>query len=80
MSEAKTTPKGFFQLYQTKVRENIGPLRTESGQLTDNDGKKSKTFNDYFLSVFNKENLDVILEVKKIYKGSIGNMHKKNYD
>ena len=31
--ESKANPKGFFQVYRTKVKEKIGPLKSERGEV-----------------------------------------------
>ncbi len=32
-TEAKSNSKGFFNIYRTKTRERIGPLKTEAGEI-----------------------------------------------
>ncbi|MPC25684.1 hypothetical protein E2C01_018807 [Portunus trituberculatus] len=51
-SQAKTDAKGFFQLYKTKSREEIGPLRTANGEIVSSAEEISRIMNDYFLTVF----------------------------
>ena len=68
--EAKTNPKGFYQMYQTKTREKIGPIRSDSGELTDNDGEMSNNLNKYFSTVFTTENLNMIPEAPTLFRDS----------
>ena len=55
--QAKTDPKGFYQLYRTKNRETIGPLKAGDGELVSSGEEMSKIMNDYFLTVFTQETL-----------------------
>ncbi len=32
-NQAKNDPKGFFQLYRTKTRKGIGPMKKDNGEL-----------------------------------------------
>nr|XP_053638192.1 uncharacterized protein LOC128692900 [Cherax quadricarinatus] len=61
--ESKTNPKGFFQVYRSKIRDKIGPLKSSSGQLTDSDKEMCRIFNTYFLSVFTQEDTSDIPEM-----------------
>ncbi len=47
-------------MYRTKTRDRIGPLETEAGEIIESGEDMSKLSNDYFLSVFTKENQDTI--------------------
>ncbi len=47
-------------MYRTKTRETIGPLKTEAGEIMENGEEMSNLLNDYFLSVFTRENQDTI--------------------
>ena len=66
--EAKTNPKGFFQLYRTKNKDNVGPLTNNEG-IVDTDEGMSRLLNEYFLSVFTKENVDNIPQATPAFKG-----------
>jgi len=46
--EAKNNPKEFFNMYRTKTRERIGPLKTEAGEIIESGEEMSKLLNDYF--------------------------------
>ena len=71
--ESKVNPKGFYQMYQTRARENIGPLVTAAGQTTEDAEDMCRMFNEYFLSVFTEENLVEIPAVQSFFIGSIDN-------
>ncbi|XP_069158943.1 uncharacterized protein [Procambarus clarkii] len=66
---AKTGPKGFFQLYRAGTGEGVGPLKAETGQVTDGDGEMSGIFNKYFVSVFTKEELNNVPSAEQVYVG-----------
>ncbi len=66
--EAKANPNGFFHLYKTKVRDEIGPLKSGES-LFDTDEAMSEALNKYFLTVFTVERLDVIPQGDEIYRG-----------
>jgi len=55
---AKLNPKMFFQYVKskTKPKENIANLLKEDGSLTESDKEKADVLNNYFTSVFTKEN------------------------
>ncbi|KAK8754343.1 hypothetical protein OTU49_015693, partial [Cherax quadricarinatus] len=61
--DSKTNPKGFFQVYRSKIRDKIGPLKSNSGQITDSDKDMCEILNTYFLSVFTQENTSDIPEI-----------------
>ncbi len=42
-------------MYRTKIKERIGPLRTEAGEIIESGEEMSNLLNDYFLSVFTEE-------------------------
>ena len=67
--EAKTNPKGFFQVYRTKNKENVGPLNTSEGDVEETDEGMSRMLNEYFLSVFTKENFESVPQVTQVFKG-----------
>nr|XP_053644522.1 uncharacterized protein LOC128697033 isoform X1 [Cherax quadricarinatus] len=66
--DSKTNPKSFFQVYRTKVRDKIGPLKNTYGHLTDKDNEMCSIFNNYFLSVFTQEDTNNI-PVINFYSG-----------
>ena len=67
--EAGSNPKGFFQLYKTKVKDKIGPLKTEDNVLLDTEEEMSEALNDYFLSAFTREKLDEVPQGDQIFSG-----------
>ncbi len=68
--EAKKDPKRFFQTHRTKVREKIGPLKTDTGDVIDDKEGMSKLLNNYFRSVFTQENLSTLPEGVQVYEGN----------
>ena len=54
---AKINPKMFYQYVKskTKPKENISSLLKDDGKLTENDKEKAEVLNNYFSSVFTKE-------------------------
>lgn len=54
-------------MYRTKNRDRIGPLITESGSITSDNKEMCSILNKYFVSVFTKENLEVIPQAPVIY-------------
>ncbi len=56
--EDKSNPKVFFNMYRTKIRDKIGSLKTEAGEIIESGEEMSNLLNDYFLSVFTRENQD----------------------
>jgi len=58
--EAKTKPKAFWKYVksQTSARDNLSPLEKPDGELTENDTDKAEVLNNFFASVFTKENLE----------------------
>ena len=67
--EAKTDPKGFFQVYRTKNRETVGPLKSPEGQLVSSGEEMSGVLNDYFLTVFTHENKDIMPDCEPHFSG-----------
>ena len=67
--ESKNNPKGFFQLYRTKVRDRIGPLKTEEESMIDTAEEMSEALNRYFLTVFTKERIDNVPDGEQIFRG-----------
>ena len=66
-SQAKTDPKGFYQLYRAKNRETIGPLKAADGELVRSGDEMSKIMNEYFLPVLTQETLQDIPESPSRY-------------
>ena len=67
--QAKTDPKGFYQLYRTKNRETIGPLRISDGELVNSGEEMSKIMNEYFLTVFTQETVQDVPEAEQVFNG-----------
>ena len=65
---AQKDPKGFYQLYKSKTRESIGPLKAINGSMIENGEEISRELNNYFLSVFSQE-VDEELEPEQIFRG-----------
>ena len=57
----KSNPKEFFSYVKKKkvTTTSIGPLETENGEHTNNDEIMANTLNNFFASVFTKENTSV---------------------
>lgn len=58
--EVKRNPKAFYKYLNSKakLRSGIPTLDKVTGELADNDGHKVEILNQYFNSVFTKENMD----------------------
>ncbi len=56
-------------MYTTKTRERIGPLKTESGEIIESGEEMSNLLNDYFSSVFTRENQDTIPAGEEDFQG-----------
>ena len=63
--DSKQNAKGFWRYVNTKLKRTTGVcnLSKPDGELTKNDLEKSKVLNDFFSSVFVKEDLDNIPEL-----------------
>ena len=55
----KTNPKSFWNMVRqkTKVKDGISDLVGQNGQKITDDSKKAECLNDFFVSVFTKEDL-----------------------
>ena len=71
-SNVKNNPKGFFQLYKTKNRDRIGPLKVEEEVLVSN-REMSEALNKYFVSVFTREDLSYLPEAVQVFRGGVEN-------
>ncbi len=58
-----------FNIYRTNTKERIEPLKTEAGEITESGEEMSKLLNDYFLSIFTRENQDTIPAGEEVFQG-----------
>ena len=67
----KQDSKSFFKYVKCKqkFKDKVGPLIDNSGEVVIEDGAAAKILNDYFGSVFTKENTNNIPEPKNLYNG-----------
>lgn len=65
--QAKHNPKKFYQYVNSKLhtKSNIADLRVDNGSMVEDDTQKATMFNNFFGSVFTKENLQNIPELEK---------------
>ena len=64
---AKSDPKAFFQIYKTKNKDRIGPLKKDD-EMIENSEDMSKALNNYFLSVFTHENLTLLPGADQVFR------------
>ena len=64
----KTNPKGFYSYINERriVRDNVGPLKTPTGQIVTTDNDMANTLNTYVSSVFTHEQLNNIPQLPDI--------------
>ena len=67
----KTNPKEFFAHINSRkpIKNNIGPLKDKDGRIISSDLEMSNVLNDYFASVFTRENTLDIPEMVIRYEG-----------
>ena len=73
-NQAKTDAKGFYQLYRTKNKETIGPLKAADGNIVSSGEEMSKIMNEYFLTVFTQEKVQDIPESEQVFNGEEAEM------
>ena len=58
-TESKKNPKSFWKYVrrQTKASPSFAPLKTEDGNLTDDDKEKAEIWSEIFASVFTEEDV-----------------------
>jgi len=54
---------------KTKVKTTVGPLKDDKDVLITSNQKMSELLNDYFASVFTKENTKDLPAVKSVFSG-----------
>ena len=74
--ESKKNPKKFWKYIKDKIKTNIGigTLKRKDGSLADNDKDKAETLNDFFSSVFTREDpssVPILLECSRSNEVSI---------
>ena len=71
-SEAKSNPKAFFaHVNSTRpIKSTIGPLKDKEGNIISGDVEKAEMLNEYFVSVFTKEDISNMPSVPMVYQGS----------
>ena len=62
---AKTNPKGFYSYINERriLRDNVGALKTPTGQIVTTDNDMANTLNTYFCSVFTQEQLNNVSQL-----------------
>ena len=65
--KAKTEPKHFWRYVKskTKVKGGVSNLKNSDGQYISSNQHKAELLNDFFTSVFTKENLNNIPEINE---------------
>ncbi|KFV01476.1 hypothetical protein N340_10208, partial [Tauraco erythrolophus] len=65
--DIKGNKKGFYRYVNDKKRsrENVGPLRKETGDLATQDMEKAEVLNDFFASVFTGKSSSGMVQVSK---------------
>ena len=63
----KTNPKGFYSYINERriVKDNVGPLKTPTGQIITPDNDMANTLNTYFCSVFTHKQLNNIPQLPR---------------
>ncbi|GAB0182534.1 mitochondrial enolase superfamily member 1 [Grus japonensis] len=63
--DVKDKKKSFYRYVSDKrrIRENVGPLQNETGDLVTQDMEKAEVFNDFFASVFTGKSLSHTAQV-----------------
>ena len=68
----KNDSKSFYSYARSKsrVKTSVGPLIGENGSLASTDKDMANMLNEFFASVFTKENMDEFPTVKQCFRGS----------
>ena len=66
VNSIKRNPKSFYSYVRSrcKTKDKVGPLKDENGKLVLDDKDRAQLLNTFFSSVFTKENMTQIPEVK----------------
>ena len=79
----KTNPKGFYFYINERriVRDNVGPLKTSTGQIVTTDNDLANTLNTYLSSVFTYEQLNNIPQLPDMWATHLthSSLDKKTY-
>ena len=70
----KGDPKAFYKYARskTKIKDTVGPMTDDFGNAILDDGVNVKLLNEYFASIFTKENLvDIPMYNKASYKNAL---------
>ena len=64
----KINPKSFYSYVRSraKTKDKVGPLKDANGKLILDDNDRAQLLNTFFSSVFTKENMTQMPEVKKL--------------
>jgi len=67
-SESKTNPKAFFSYARskTKVRQSVADLKDDTGQVLSDNTAKASALNNYFTSVFTKEDTENVPTLESV--------------
>ena len=74
--KAQTDPKSFYQLYKTKVKDRIGPLKGRDDREIDSAEEISEELNNYFLSIFTEEGQGGDVDPEQTFTGEETDMLK----
>ena len=66
VSQVKTVPKGFFQIYRTRSRELVGPLKIGQEEMVSLGEDMCKVIN-YLSSVFTEEDKHIVSVTEQIF-------------
>ena len=68
--DIKSNSKAFYQFLSSKIskKDNISELKKKDGTMTESDEEKSTELNEFFASVFTKEDLNEIPELERSHK------------
>jgi len=71
--QIKHNKKSFYAYVRskTKFKATVGPLSNSSGQSYTQNADMAEEFNNYFASVYTKENTNNIPEASGIYQGTV---------